>query len=447
MNVYNFFAGGKRRFSESIVSIFLIVFLFGFASCEDDAANDVGLGGIETGELAGNLKTDTIYVEDLVRDTSFLDSVTTGRADRWYLGSVDNYDFRIAMKFTMPTEVESVTVTNAKLKLITSGAYGASGSFTARVYAMKKAWTLDDLKWDRLSGVGDYGDEIAQTTINYSTTAGNVVTIDIPKDTVQHWVWSLKDTARAKLNNGILIDFSGATFAQQFYGAYNITAFSLPDTNVVPRLDITYQKFDPKNNEITVDHVNLTPVNTPNGYYTQGISGFIYRDNAPQPANTFTIGGGVPYHSLLYFNTSKIPATATINLAKLVLKRDPTPGADYRYTAGDSLMLQALRLTSLDWQAGLTSTSGFDQAYVNALSRYRKRLTDNVKDDSLTFNISRQLQDWITFPSQNYGLQISHADEVFGNFRRLYRLRVINNPSDRENSPKIIIFYSLPPEE
>ncbi len=441
MNPYNFFT---NRSSEFIASIAILVLLFGLAACDDDGASDVGLGGIETGELSGNLKTDTLYVEDLARDTAFMDSVTTGQSDRWYLGSVDNYDFRIVMKFTIPTEIESVSVTSAKLKLITSGAYGASGSFTANVYAMKKNWTLEDLRWDRLTGAGDYGDLIAQTTISYTAEAGQFVTIDMPKDTVQHWIWSLNDTNRSKLNNGIMIDFSGAAFAQQFYGAYNLNAYGIPDTNIVPRLDITYQKFDPKNQQLTIDHVNLTPVNTANGYYSQGISGYIYRDRAPQSAQALTVGGGVPYHSLLYFNTGKIPSTATINLAKLVMKLDPA--GNYMYTPGDSLLLQSLRVSSLDWKAGSMSTLSFDQSFVNVLSRYRKRLTDNVRDDSLTFNITRQFQEWTTFPSQNHGLQISHADEVFGNFRRLYRVRLIRDALDRENSPKIIVFYTLPPE-
>lgn len=433
-----------KRFFEVVATVSLIAFLFGFAACEDEGANAVGLDGIDTDGLAGNIKTDTLFVEHIVRDTSFMDSVTTGSSDRWYLGSVDNYDFRIAMRFTIPTEIESVTVTGVKLQLVSSAAYGVPGSFTANVHAFNKDWTLDDLRWNRLTGIGDYGDIIAQAVINHTSEAGNFMTIDLPKDTVQHWVWSLNDTNRAKLNNGIMIDFSGASFVQQFYGPNNLNAFGIPDTNIVPRLDISYQKFDPKTQQLTVDHVILTPVNTSNGYYTQGISGYIFQDRAPQPANVLTVGGGVPYHSLMYFNTSKIPNNATINLATLIMKLDPS--GNYQFSSGDSLLLQALRVGSSDWQSGTLTVSNLDRAFVDPLSRFRKRLTDNVEDDSLTFNISRQFQEWTTFPSQNFGVQISHADEIFGDFRKLYRVRFINNPSDRENSPKIIIFYTLPPE-
>ena len=444
MNIREPFVNVEKRFLEVFVTVSLIAFLFSFAACEDDGANSIGLEGIDTDGFAGNIKTDTLYVEDMVRDTSFMDSVTTGKSDRWYLGSVDNYDFRIAMRFTMPQEVESVTVTGATLQLVTSAAYGASGSFTANIHAFKKDWTLDDLRWNRLTGAGDYGDIIAQGTINHTAEAGNYMTINLPKDTIQHWVWSLNDTNRAKLNNGIMIDFSGANFVQQFYGPNNLNAFGIPDTNIVPRLDISYQKYDPVTQKITVDHVILTPVNTSNGYYTQGISGYVFQDRALQPANTLTVGGAVPYHSLMHFNTSKIPGNATINLATLIMKLDPS--GNYQYSSGDSLLLQALRVNSLDWQSGTLAVANLDRAFVDPLSRYRKRLTDNVKDDSLTFNISRQFQEWVTFPSQNFGLQISHADEVFGNFNKLYRVRFINNPLDRENSPKIIIFYTLPPE-
>lgn len=444
MNIRRSFLNADKRFFEIFVTVFLVVFLFNLAACEDDGSNAVGLDGIDTGTLAGNIKTDTLFVEYLARDTSFMDSVTTGTSDRWYLGSLDNYDFRIAMRFTIPAEIESVIVKSVKLQLISSAAYGSPGSFTANIHAFKKNWTLDDLRWNRLSGAGDYGDVIAQGTINYTSDAGNFMTINIPKDTVQHWVWSLNDTNRAKLNNGLMIDFSGAGFAQQFYGPNNLNAFGIPDTNVVPRLDITYEKFDPKTKQLTEDHVILTPVNTPNGNYAQGISGFIFQDRTPQPPNTMTVGGGVPYHSLMYFNTSKIPSNATINLATLIMKLDPS--GNYQYSSGDSLLLQALRVGSSDWQSGALKVVSLDRAFVDPLSRFRQRLTDNVKDDSLTFNISRQFQEWTTFPSQNFGLQISHADEIFGNFRKLYRVRFINNPSDRENSPKIIIYYTLPPE-
>ena len=444
MNIHGFFMNAQTRSFEAFITIFLFVFLFSFAGCEDDGANAIGLAGIDTGELAGNIRTDTLSVDDIVRDTSFMDSTGTSSSDRLYLGSIDNYDFSIAMRFTMPAEIESVIVTSAKLQFITSASYGPAGTFTANVRAIKKVWTTDDLKWNRLTGAGDHGDIIAQATITNTPTSGTFITINLPKDTVQNWVWAINDTNRSKINNGIIIEFSGANFVQQFYGASVLTALGNLDTNVVPRLDIVYTKFDPVKLEVTQGHLPVVPINLPSGIYNQGFSGYIFQDRAPQPPNTLTVGGGLPYHSLIQFSTAKIPTNATINLATLVMKLDPV--YNYQFSTGDSLLLQALRVQSSDWVSGTLVPQRIDVLYIDPLSRFRNRLTDNLDDDSLKFNITRQMQDWVTFPSQNYGLQISHGDEVRGNFRKLYRARFINNPLDREHSPKIIIYYTLPPE-
>lgn len=434
----------KERSLGVIAVVFLTILFFGIAGCEDDGPNAVGLSGIDTGQLAGNIKTDTLYINDIERDTSYMDTVGTSSSDRLYLGSIDNYDFQIAMRFTMPSEIESVTVTSAKLQLVTSASYGPAGTFTANVRTIRKEWTAGDLRWNRLTGAGDNGDIIAQATITNTPESGTFITINMPRDTIQHWVWAIKDTNRAKMNTGIIIEFSGANFVQQFYSANNVLSTGALDTNLVPRLDVAYQKFDPQTQTTTVDHIPVVPVNLTSGIYNQGFSGYIYRDRAPQSPNTLTVGGGVPYHALLKFNTSKIPSNATISLAKLIMKLDAS--GNYQYSSGDSLLLQALRVLSLDWVSGSLSNNQTDITYINPLSRFRSRLTDNLRNDSLTFNITHQLQDWATFPSRNFGVQIAHGDEVRGNFRSLYRVRFIRNISDRENSPKIIIFYTSPPE-
>lgn len=441
LKIHEFIVNANARLFETFLAASLISFFFSFAACEDDGANAIGLDGIDTGQLAGNVQTDTLYVEDLMRDTSFMDSVSTGSADRLYLGTIDNYDFRIAMKFFMPIDIESVTVKSAKLELISAASYGPPGTFTANVRAINKNWTQEDLRWNRLTGAGDIGDIIAQATITNTPASGTLITINMPRDTIQHWVWAINDTNRAKINRGVIIEFSGTGFVQQFYGANNLTLLGDPDTNVVPRLDITYEKYDPIEQILDPGHIHIVPVQLTNGRYSQGYSGYIFRDQStPQQPNALTVGGGVPYHALMQFSASKIPANATINLATLVMKLDPA--GNYLYSSGDSLLLQALRVESSDWQSGVLTTHNLDEAYINSISRYRNRLTDNLRDDSLTFNITRQFQDWSTFPLQNFGIRISHADEVIGNFRKIYRVRFVNNPLDRENSPKIIVHYT-----
>ena len=414
-----------------------------FLSCEDDGSTDVGLIGLNQSEAAGAVRADTLYIDQIVQQRSFMDSVNTSGADRWYVGKIDSYEFRSLMKFFFTADVESVTVQSANLKLVTTESYGGTGSLTINLHPIKKAWTAEDLRWNRFQENADFGDPVASTTITLPLAAGTTVIIPIPKDTVQHWIWAINDSNRAKLNNGLMMSFSsGANVVQQFYSSNVFTTANLPDTTKAAFLDVFYSKFNPVNQVLTVDHAFSIPTDLRGN---SGLSGYIYRDNSPQSANTLTVGGGVPYRSLLKFNTSKIATNGTISNAELVMTLDQS--GNYLFNQGDTLSLQALRVNEdvPDWKPGMVELNGTDLSRLFNDTKFSRRVTDDISDDTLRINITNLVHEWAINPSGNFGMQLFSANEPLNIYSHLFRVRFLSDSLDREKSPKIILTYTLPP--
>jgi hypothetical protein len=427
----------------------LRVLFFGIMIGCDSGATDVGIEGFNSGGAAGTPHIDTLYADAISDYKSFMDSVSTGSADRLYLGSVDGCDFKIVMRFVFPSDVDSVVVTSAHLRMTSTASYGSGGSFTAAVHPVQKKWSEADLRWSRFDDRVDTAITYAQATITNAPAAGTVFSFPIPKDTVQHWIYATTDTNRH--NYGIMIDVpAGAAFAQQFYSANN-TINGQPDTTIAPRLVLTYQQLvsgQIVDKQLSVSPVTLTSA-TGGSTYTGGDHGYLYRDRNAQPANTITVGSGVVYHALLRFNTTKLPPSATVSNAVLVMKVDPAHS--YNYTAStDSIALQAIRVETLPakWAAGEIAINATDYAILKSSGLFHDHLTDHIKgtDDTLRLTLGGQMQAWVIRPSTNTGFELFNGNELNGDFKKFYRVRFFNDPvGDRDRSPKIVIYYTLPP--
>lgn len=421
-----------------------------FIAC-DDAPSDVGLEGFDRDGATGEIKKDTLYVDDITNYTSFMDSVVTSGTNRLYLGSVDQYDFRILMRFFFANVDDSIRVTSAALEFVSSASYGSGGSFQANVHSITRDWSASDLKWDRFQEGRDYGASYTQTMITNTNSAGTLFSIPFPIDTVQNWVYATTDTNRH--NYGIMVDFpeGSAGFVQQFYSGQSLKSADIehPESSTAPRLTFVYQKIDRDNGNITVDTIFIAPVIKTlddGNNYTGGIHGYIYRDRSPQPSNVLTLGNGVVYHPMMRFDVGKIPATATISNAILIMRTDPA--GNYNYTAGDSLEVQMTRVESSpdEWVPGNIEINATDYNLLLGSGTFRDRLTDNLNNDTIRLDITLQFQRWVVEPENNFGLQLINEDEFKGDFSRIYRTRIYYNSSDRENSPKIVIYYTLPPK-
>lgn len=443
-----FRASGYVRLSSKIIWLLSVLTL---AAC-DETIDDIGIEGIDQEALGGRFRKDTLFADQLTNAVSFMDSVPTSLTDRLYLGAVDGNEFRIIFYFNIPADAESVIVlpNTTRLNLTYAGAYGGTGSFTASVYPVQRAWESADLRWNRFQPGVDYGTvPIVQFNVTATDSSKVQQTIPLPRDTVQQWVYARTDTTRH--NYGILIDFpANPGFVAQFYGA-NVTqaaSATTPDKAYAPSLVFEYQKVL-KSGQIFYDSATVFPI-VLSGYgsYNGGRQGYLYRDVNPRPASELNVGSGVIYHTLLRFNTNNIPHGATISRADLVLNIDPA--GDYRRQTGDSISLQTVR-TATDtsgWTPGNVVVSGDDYSWLTYDNLSQRWLTDNAADDTLRFTITRQFQKWVNNPSSNCGLQIYNARELKGGYDRLYRLRIYNNYTlDKYRSPRIIIYYTLPPED
>ncbi len=416
------------------------------AACED-GVNDVGIEGFDREGASGTFVRDTLYVSALLNDTSFVDSITTSSARRLYLGSVDQYDFRIVMKFTMSSVVESVQVQQARIEMVPSASYGEGTTLTARIRTLRKNWTESDVLWTRFDPDGDGGPDVWDVPVARSDSGGTLWVWTVPRDTVQQWVYARKDTNRK--NFGMIIDFqSGANFVQQFYSASVVNSSNVPDPDKAPRLVFSYTKLD--GDVVTEDSIKIYPAitrtSTGSQVYDGGRSGYLYRDRAAQPADELWVGGGVVYHSFLYFNAETVPVTSTVTSAQLVMPLDPA--GRYRYLPSDSVHLQAARLTSgpSTWQAGSVTIRSDDAFYLLNNATKRARLTGLIANDTLRVTITEQMQEWVSSPSSNYGLRLFGADELSGDFNRLYRVRFKRSNTDSLGSPQVILQYTRPPD-
>lgn len=435
-----------------------IIFLVSLTSC-DDHLKDVGMEVIDRGTSTGTFKTDTLYADDIERITSFVDSIPVSETNRLYLGTYGSYDFRMLMYFAMPSEeitdengnvipVDSMNITeNSQIRLVGSKYYGSAGAITAQLHTIQKNWSSSDLYWSRFEKGTDYNTTPASTQTFSALNEFDTVRISVPKDTVIQWLKTRNDTSTTvpKRNRGVIIDFDAASnFIQQFYSARVTTVsggIATLDFEKAPRLEIKYSWAIDRNKNGVYDGDNefgssvfyVAPVFI-SGVYSGGYHGFVYRDRNPQPVNTITVGGGLPYHSVLKFKTDRLPKNLTINSAFLIMHTDPV-GNLYR-TTGDSIVIRSyfsLSDTS-DWKAGEMNV---DEAISSS---------DNTRDDTLRLNISDMLQSWATNPKSNLGLMLTNQFSLNGNFNPLYRVRFYNNPSDRDNSPKIIIYYTQSPQ-
>lgn len=407
-----------------------LTLLAGVSGC-DDAPNSVGVEGFDRGGATGQILTDTLTVADITHYVSYLDSISTGSANRLYLGSVDDQDFRILFRFTIPGILEDATVLGARIELVPSAMVGTAGSFDVRLHSIKRTWSSSDLRWDRFVAGVDYGDVISQGTLTGADSGGSKFQISVPADTVQQWVNALEDTHF--VNYGVLMDFDPAAgFAQQFYGATLLASDGLPDSSFAPRLAVTYQTFD-EDSVATINTQFIVPINLVS--YSGGNQGFIYRDRSPEASNTLTVGGGLPYHALLRFSMGRIPSAATISRADFVAIRDPS--GDYRYTATDPVNVQAghMAVDPSEWAAGNTSISFF----LN---------TDNIEDDTFRVAITTSAQTWADDDEDNDGLVLFHGNQFLStaDFSRLYRIRFRIDPLNPDQSPKVIVYYTLPPQ-
>ncbi len=434
---------------KTLKNFFVLTFLFIsflFTACEGDL-NDTGIGGLDRDKTGGYLRKDTIHTESVTHVRSFMDSVYTGNAQRLYLGQTGGNAFRMIFYFSIGRSLDSVTVKQGvRFRLISAGSYG-TGNVTATVHPVLRDWTESDVRWNRFEFGRDFGPSIAQFQVSSSDTQKSVINITLPRDTVQNWVWAVSDTNRT--NFGILIDFQdGAPYTHQFYGG-GVTVSSsdiTPDASYAPQLIFHWQKFNTQG-QLTQDSATIFPVTLSSGMnrFSGGRQGILYRETNPLPSDQLWIGSGIPYHSFIRFSTDSLPKASTISHALMILRIDTTAG-DFNRSKTRTIQTVRVETDPAEWAPGKIALDNIDSYLINFGASQNRWLTCTTSGDTLKFNITEQAQSWVSKPASNKGLQIFNGDELKGNFNDLYKLRIVNDPADAERSPKIVIYYTVPPE-
>lgn len=444
MTIFTFNSGFIKHYQLMLTAVVIVLTVL---SCEGKL-DDTGIDGLDPDIIKGTLRKDTVDVRSVTHFGSFMDSVSTGNAQRLYLGKSGGYQFRMIFYFAIPTGLDSVNVKpGVRFRLMSAGSFGGSGVFSASIHPVLREWTENDIRWDRFEPGRDYGPAFGQFQVSGSDTQKSVTTITIPRDTVQHWVWAKTDTTRK--NFGLLIDFPGdANFIQQYYGG-GVTVSSggvTPDAGVVPMMIFHWQKTN-STGDIIQDSATITPVTLISGLsrFSGGRQGYLYRESVPGPGNQLWVGSGIPYHSFIRFASDSIPKGSTISQAIMTMRIDTTEAG---WVTGASRTLQTVRVTTnpADWKSGGIGLNETDSYLIGFESTDQYRwLTGKVKGDTVSFNVTQQLQSWVTNSSSNNGLQIFHTNELTGNFNDIYRMKIRLDSTDPERSPKIVVYYTLPP--
>jgi hypothetical protein len=435
------------RKNQIILHSILLMISFAVLPACEGKLDDTGIDGLDRDVTGGYLKKDTIFANAITNSKSFMDSVSTGNAQRLYLGQTGGNQFRILFYFALPTD-SVVVKEGVRFQMVSAGSYGGSGTFTASIHPVLKNWSEDDVRWNRFASGTDYGPAFAQFQVSSSDTQKSVTTITIPRDTLQQWVWARTDSSRK--NYGIMIDFqSDAGFIYQYYGG-GVTVSSsdiTPNAAYAPKLFFNWQKRNP-NGVLIEDSTTIYPVTLSSGLsrFYGGRQGYLYKESSPQLSNQLWVGTGIPYHSFLRFTTDSIPKGSTISQAIMMMRVDTT---GIGWVSGKTRKIQTVRVTTEPgaWNPGGIELNETDSYLVGFDATDQNRwLTSTLSGDTLKFTITEPFQSWVSYPSSNKGLRIFHGGELKGDFNDVYRLRIINDPADAERSPKIIIYYTIPPE-
>ena len=198
-------------------NILCLLFILTAVACEDNPSS-VGIEGIDASTFSGDILLDTLFADRVTDFTSFVDSTPTGGTQRLYIGQFDSYRFRIVMGFNIPSSLEGTSVVSAQLRLIASESIGSGGSLTVNLHEINKSWNSNLLLWHNF-GDGDIEPTFASFNVNNPMPIGGSSTVGIPPDLVQTWVDALTDTLLT--NDGILLDYEGSDFVQQYYSSNN----------------------------------------------------------------------------------------------------------------------------------------------------------------------------------------------------------------------------------
>jgi hypothetical protein len=154
---------------------------------------------------------------------------------------------------------------------------------------------------------------------------------------------------------------------------------------------------------------------------------FVARVTRPPEPGMLGLSNGTAERAYLFFDTSPIPASATLSRARLILHTDP------EYAFPDTSVSLSVTVHSVTAAGGTAAESEVDTiSYVAGA----------IVADSGIVVVTSLVQNWVSGTSSNLGFVLIGLQEKSGLARRFLR----DASSDSALAPRLEVYYSLPPD-
>lgn len=371
------------------------------SGCSLTADNPAGIDF--SGRGPNSIMTDTLVVTGA--DTSWTYNLSLELSPILMVGEFSGYEAAALLRFT--GYVDGANVVTAKLILngVTTDTDGDStDTITLNLHRVIAEW---DSSWsgDELGGLPAILGEVLSSRQIQLSAASDSFAFSIPSDVVQSWV----DDAGEAVKGVALVATSPAAFLIQFDSDNAIS------TRAGLRPHLEYEYIHPDGGDLRADSkeaaMDLSLVS---------FSGVPASDE-------LWVGRGVPYRSLLTFDTSTIPAGITVNRAQLNLGIKADEGINEQIS-----IIAALPLSEDPWNLPVdgTVTSG-----TNSLS-----VTVALSDSAASMVVTSALRKYFEQDLQQLGLMLFTIGEGSG----VGLAKLWDSSATPDNRATLQIIYSLP---
>lgn len=389
------------------VSAFVLTLLF--FNCAKDKPLPTGYSDI-VGNKEG-LVADTLIVKQKDQETYYSRLINTGSGAYLMLGNYQNYHSSIYLKFSsLPNRIEAHS---AKLYLtkstIDSALLGPSQTFTADIYHARYDWANDQDPEQYLDQL-PFNDAAFQTVMIVPETSTR---IEIELDTTVVSEWS--DSTSGPVNYGFWIKSPDLEGINSYYSTEN------SDLTLVPQLQLIYTFVDSTSKilDTTTVYANLDAFLTPD---TAAVLSALDPDY-------FYIGKGFAFRSFLQFDLSNLDSTIYVNRALMEIVMNKANSTQNISNVGDIIIF---RQAEESREKNIVNENPATTSYVAT-----------VTDSTLTFDVTRTIQDWIDYDYPKYGFLIRSLNEQ----QTLSRVAFYSSKADSELRPRLFLYYTLPTKQ
>jgi len=331
---------------------------------------------------------------------------------------------RSLIRFDLSSIPTTATITSAKLSLYynpTSASAGQAGSNASFLQRVTSTWDENTVTWNTQPTVTTSGEAaLAQST----TSNQNYPDINV-KSMVKYMV------GHPSKNYGFMLRLQDET---TLYSSMKFASSDYTDASLHPKLVITYDTIP------VVTDTSTCITWQPNA--AEGNDSRVWDLDATTPTPTtddfiaaYWTWNGTPgiLRSLIKFDLSSIPATATLSSAKLSLRYNPT-SASAGQAGSNASWLQ--RVTSawdegtVTWNTQPTTTTTNEKALAQST---------NSTQNYLGINVKALVKYMVKHPDKNYGFMLRLQDET-----ALYSSMKFasSDYSDASLRPKLIVCYT-----